>query len=668
MENYDIESDEIYKDFMQIKADKAENTKKAYKRVLLDICRANELSLYEIYTNCKEEQNDRIVNGVIINFSPNDINTCTKRYFNNFINYISTNKSLYNTKNKKNRSNTINNKVRLLKVFFDKYDLDLPDWEKKDANPKKWYPLKKEDIEYVINDSTLEHRCIWSFMMSTGMRESDCVRWKVRDFMEATKRMGYHNFVNVDEFIDKAPADMIGFWDFHPLKTQKDNVRCMTFNNKESSNYILQALRKIKNEYLPKYNKKNGVNLKISKDSALFGSRKHNYLGHKKPHSVYQAAFKKNKKLQKHHIVKIEEKLAKGEISEEDKEKEINTIPVFHPHQLRRYFITIIRRHAKNLSYAAMMEGHAPLLSNDPSYLDITKEDVKQIYDKAIYELSLYEVDEDAIFDSKSDKLRAEWAEEKAEWAKEKTRLNEKLLKHEQIQQEKDAEIAELKTELVEQTKNIADRLSIVEGQLPHLQNTNPAIVQPLNEPLNIELMMMIHALVEYHQNNEENPQWLDVQIKDLKYRDKRALIDIAYDLVVKEDEIPEALIDLDPFLIKALFKMKKNPELVKEIIRHYNARSLNTQKAMKYTNLLYDLMAEHVVTDEERAEWEAHKKFEKENNVKMIFNSESKMVKVADAIAEKFYSTIDDYLLEEITEDFVMEDIVKFLQSDVDE
>lgn len=61
-------------------------------------------------------------------------------------------------------------------------------------------------------------------------------------------------------------------------------------------------------------------------------------------------------------------------------------------------------------------------------------------------------------------------------------------------------------------------------------------------------------------------------------------------------------------------------------------------------------------------------KKFEKENNVKMIFNSESKMAMVADAIAKKFYSTIDDYLLEEITEDFVMEYIEEFFRTHVEQ
>lgn len=315
----------------------------------------------------------------------------------------------------------------------------------------------------------------------------------------------------------------------------------------------------------------------------------------------------------------------------------------FSSHQMRRFNFNVFG--IENESFAYMIEGRK-FSATSEAYFVRDPEKIRATYREFVNDLTIFQKYEIKDLNSK------EYLEMKEELT------------------EKDAKIEELEHKLREKEKSdkiLEERLANVESQLPHLGNTNPTIGQPLSEPLNINLMMMIHALVEYHQNNEKNPQWLDMEIKNLKYREKKALIDIAYDLIVKEDEIPEALIDLDPLLIKALFKMEGNPQLVDEIIRHYNARSLNIQKAMKYTDLLYDLMAEHVVTDKERAEWEAHKKFEKENNVKMIFNTDSKMAKAADAIAKKFYSSIDDYLLEEITEDFVMEDIVEFLQSNVD-
>ncbi|WP_405323301.1 hypothetical protein [Methanobrevibacter sp.] len=674
LDNYNIEDDIIYQDFMRLKEDKTESTKTSYKKTLNDLCNANVMPLYEIYKNCKEEQRDRVVDGAIIPFSPNDIDTHTKKYFNNFLNYIEINKAPYETEREKNRGKTINLKVALLKSFFEKYDLKLPDYEKKNEDDSKdWKPLSKKDIEYIVNDSTLEQTALWSFMMSTGMRESDCVNLKIRDFMEATAKMGYHNYVDVNDFIDNAPQDMIGFWDFMPQKTIKDRIKCMTFNNRESSNYILQSLRKIKNDYLPKHNKKHDKNLKISKDAALFGSRTYNYLGHRKPNSITQAANKKNKKLREHYITQIEDKISNGEIGEEDREKYIEDIPVFHGHQLRRYFITTIRRHATNLSHSAMMEGHAPPMPNDPSYVNITKEDVEKIYNKAIYELSLFEVDEDAIFDSKSDELRAEWADERSEWAKEKIKLNEQIQKQAELQQQKDAEIAELKAELAKATSSfetMENRLANVESQLPHLQNTNPASIPINSEPIDAAQMIGIKNLIDYHYNNTDNPQWIDMKIQELKGSERVALMDITYNLIKEEHKNPELFEEFEPLIIKALFKMEDEPTLVQESFRYHNERSFNMTKILRYTDLLYDLLAENYLTEEERLAWEKHKQWEEEHGAKLLTKefSESRLAKMADDISRNFYDNVNDYLLEEINEDLVKEDIEKFFQSNVDE
>ena len=72
--------------------------------------------------------------------------------------------------------------------------------------------------------------------------------------MDATR--AYHDFVDVEDFIDNAPQDMMGFWSFEPVKTKKYDISCKTFNSPESSNLILQNLRRLKNEYYPKKSKR----------------------------------------------------------------------------------------------------------------------------------------------------------------------------------------------------------------------------------------------------------------------------------------------------------------------------------------------------------------------------------------------------------------------------
>lgn len=137
LDNYNIEDDEIYQDFMKSKTNITENTRITYKKTLVDFCNANQLPLSVMYENCNDEKTDRVVNNRIIKFSPNNINTHIKQYFNNFLDYIEVNKAPYETERNTNRGTTINQKVALLKSFFKKYEIKIPDYEKRSEDDKK---------------------------------------------------------------------------------------------------------------------------------------------------------------------------------------------------------------------------------------------------------------------------------------------------------------------------------------------------------------------------------------------------------------------------------------------------------------------------------------------------------------------------------------------------
>ena len=480
---YKIDNDPIFLDFINSKSNRSEDTKQNYRDNLLRFCEATGEPLCEVFEKIKGEQRDKIENNTIIKFSPNDVTTHTKQYFNKFIDYL----------DKRGNGNiTVNHRVRVLKVFFKYYGLKLPTWEDRDDDAKDWEPLKIEDIAYVLNDSSLGHKALITFMLSTGMREGDVCKLTIRDFMEATQKMGYHNFVDVEEFIDKAPQDMMGYWDFCPKKTIRHKVRCMTFNTAESSNYILQNLRKIKNEYLPKKNRKDNLNIKISKDSALFGSRYGYFLSHLRPKSVTNNFGNKDDKLREHHIFIIDQQIKEGKISQEDREREIEKIPVFHPHALRSFFSTTIS-HYGGRRVCERMEGHAPE-GQDKSYIHISKEDVEEVYEKAKYDLSVFDIDEDRIADIKAKELK-----EEIEIIKEEKEGAEKQL------QEANAKIQELEKqqELNQQTTNkeVADLKETVKQlstRLTHLDN---------NEPLDVDKKQAINTfLMEKSTSNNDNP------------------------------------------------------------------------------------------------------------------------------------------------------------------
>lgn len=134
----------------------------------------------------------------------------------------------------------------------------------------------EKDFNYIAQNLTLIHTDLLNFLTSTGMRIGDALYITVGGFMKATS--DYHDYVNVDDFIDNASEDMIGQWIFTLTKTSRHGIKCITFNSTHSSNLILQSLRHLKNQYIPNKNKEDEeLNLKITKKSPLFPSKYQNY-------------------------------------------------------------------------------------------------------------------------------------------------------------------------------------------------------------------------------------------------------------------------------------------------------------------------------------------------------------------------------------------------------
>lgn len=380
---YDILQDIYFTNFLNSKPTLSNESIKSYKRILRKFSKSNKKTLSEIIINCKTQQ-DRIIEKIInngadengnqiiekelIRFDVNGPDSKVKQYINKHIEYCL---------KKGNSNRTINSNIVLIKAFLRFYNITLPQIETLEDDTKKWNLLTKEDFKYVINDSTITHSSLIKFLMSSGMRISDALSLTIGDFMEATKE--YHRFVDVNDFVDNAPENMIGTWYFHPAKTIKFKIPCLTFNDPESSNLILQNLRKIKKH----------VSRSINKTDALFGSQKKNFKKSITPSSVAVEFWRKNQKLYDYRVLQINEKIQNGELSREDFNKEVDKIPRFHAHGLRKFFQTTIARNCGNLRICTLMEGHVSPVKTDSSYIQITAEEVKEVYLSALPDLSL---------------------------------------------------------------------------------------------------------------------------------------------------------------------------------------------------------------------------------------------------------------------------------------
>lgn len=380
---YSITNDEYYTNFINSKQKLTKHSILGYERILKKFTISTNATLTTIITECKNQQDiitektiyegeDEEGNGIIkkqlIKFDVNGPNSKVKQYLNAHINYC---------KEQKNTNTTINRNMVIIKAFLKYYNIQIPTIETLEDDTKKWYLLEKEDFKYIINESSLTQSSLIKFLMSGGMRIKDALSLTIGDFMEATKE--YHNYTDVNEFIDHAKDGMIGTWYFHPSKTIKFKVPCLTFNDPESSNLILQNLRKIKKR----------VNRPISKKDALFGSKRKDYKISIHPTSVAGYFWKKDKKLKEWRMLKLQEAIEKGELSPEDYDKEVSKIPHFHAHACRKYFETIIAKNCGNLRICTLMEGHVSPVSTDSSYIKQDIVDVKEHYMAAIDDFSL---------------------------------------------------------------------------------------------------------------------------------------------------------------------------------------------------------------------------------------------------------------------------------------
>ena len=391
--NYDVRNDIFYTNFINSKKKVSKTSIRNYVKTLNKFTTATNTTLETIINNCRNQQEkvteiitsqgtdengNQIIEKRQKKFNVNSIESYSRIYLDSYINYC---------KNIGNKNTTINQDIILIRAFLKHYDIELPKLDTLENDASKWYLLSKEDFKFVMADSTITHASLIKFLQSTGMRLSDALSLTIGDYMEATK--DYHSYVDIDDFIDNAPQDMIGSWYFHPSKTRRYDIRCQTFNDPETNNLILQNLRKIKNEYIPRINKKKGLNLRLTKDDALFGSQKANYKGKISYQAIINSFIRKNNKLKAHHTAMIKEAISNNEISAEDYGKEVSKIPRFHAHACRKYFETIIARNCGDLRICTLMEGHISPVATDASYIKKNMDEVKEYYLSALDDLSL---------------------------------------------------------------------------------------------------------------------------------------------------------------------------------------------------------------------------------------------------------------------------------------
>lgn len=338
----------------------AQDTINAYANCVLAFCKAIGKPYQEIVNEIKPLQDDVIIGNRIKRYDPND--SLINDYLEEFIDVMVS---------KNNKPRTINGRLTHVRTILKNSNIILPDPKRFTVQKKRVPLLTRNDINYVLSISSIHYKSYIAFVASTGIRLYDSLLFTIDDFIDATK--DYHNCVTLDEFIQEAPENMMGFWEFIPNKTKKSGLVCRVCNSPESSNYILESL-KTRIKAIEKINKRNGTSLKLEGTDALFASRQSNYKGSCTRGAVQFSFYDKNSSFIKEKRRVLDNKLQDRKILRNEYMRELENIPNFHPHALRHFFISTVRSYLPNRDISLIMEAHVSPISTDENYVGSSEE------------------------------------------------------------------------------------------------------------------------------------------------------------------------------------------------------------------------------------------------------------------------------------------------------
>lgn len=382
-DNYGGENMELMEDYefgkIILNSSISEQSKKTYAKSLKLFCEYVGKTYTEIVNEIKEEQYDRIEDNKIIRYNPNE--GIVNRYITGFLNHY---------REKGNKESTLSIKEKHIRTCLKKSEIILPSiYINHRNNQGKKNILTRKDIGYVIEHSNIHHKALISFAGSTGLRVSDLWTLTIEDFMENTRE--YHDYYDVDEFIEKAPYGMIGFWKLIPHKTENINLECRVCNTPESSDYILDSLTERK-DFLEK------KGLKLELDDALFSSRNKGFKGFYSQTSLSPLFTLKNKMLFEYRKKELDKQYEEHLLSRKEYREALENIPKFHAHALRHFFTTTVRNYTTNRDVSLIMEGHTSPYKMDSHYVgkndemfsdDMIKETYKKIINCLTFNLKI---------------------------------------------------------------------------------------------------------------------------------------------------------------------------------------------------------------------------------------------------------------------------------------
>lgn len=425
MKNDEVLNDKTFQKFLQKKQNLKQDSVQNYVTSLRYYCEANNFTLTELVREQHHEQRNRIKDGIIIEYNPDFGSIDDYQY--QYISYL---------QSKGNKNISIRGHLIRVNGVLKNLGVKVPTFPDFVDDTADWYVLTKEEIKYVLNFASPKYRAMILLMCSTGMRRTDILNLKIKDYMKYTYT--YHECNELDDFLANATDDMMAFFDYYPQKTQKHKIQQKVFNSFESNQAIIFMLNE-RMKLLERRNERTGEGITMSKEDYLFSSPQSQYKGRCENGTVTLQFNRFNKKLVQERKTILDNKLKKGDISRDTYHQLLEETPVFNAHALRKYFITQVAMNCTNPRAISLLEGHTTLLRTDINYVDSRsiEEVIHDEYLKILPHVSFADVDIDlTILKRNKDLLEQN--------KKQEALLKEQALKFEKMELENE----ELKTKV----------------------------------------------------------------------------------------------------------------------------------------------------------------------------------------------------------------------------
>lgn len=340
----------------------SEKTHEQYKYVMLMFLKCIGISFNDLVNTIKPIQHHKIKDNKIIEYNPND--SLLKSYYDKFINEC---------RNNGNKEISIQSRIVRINSVLKQQGIKTPKIKFKITNTQQKTPLlTNKDIRYVVNNHcNIHQKAIITFMASSGIRRYDTLNFKIIDFLKSTYK--YHKTLNLDEFLNKYQNNMVGYWEFLPNKTKKSGLICKTCNSGESTNYIIESLKE-RVIAIDKYNQIHHTNHSLNVNHALFSNKYKHYIDPITPNGFTNVITEKNRLFKEHKLKSLDDDLKNDKISIYEYDKLKNNIPKFKLHNLRHYFISVLRQYTVNRDISLIMEAHTSDIATDKYYLGESEE------------------------------------------------------------------------------------------------------------------------------------------------------------------------------------------------------------------------------------------------------------------------------------------------------